>query len=331
MKNVFCIFLAFLSLFFALAGFAMAFEQNFLFALISHFLAAITGGKAGEMTDKRRIGKQYFTWIMAFLLPLLGGITAFFLMAIMKNNTRNGTLIDDYSGYLSNAASYEESVAVSDYEISKNHDLVSLADVLDGHFSDYERRIAIEYLMEMETQESLEILRKAAASPSMDSHFIAMMAIRNWEDKLYAILKKFEESTENQKYADAETILKVAKTYFDFVYYQFAINERKTEYLKKCEELLLTVLEKSGSKSAETKQALVLLGRVKMQENNYEMAIQYFNDFIAHNKSDAAGYLWRAECWHKLGNHKQVKNDCRLALETNNVPENMLEVLEAHI
>lgn len=311
----------------ALAGSGAVLAQEFTVALLAHFLAAITGGSAGSVADRRRLGTHFFPWIMAFTMPLFGGSAAYFLLETMKK-PRSGRLLEEYAAYLNDAASYRESVPV--LERSAPAELVSLEDVLSNPSSDAEQRIAIEYLAEMETQAAFEILRKAVSSAGREAYFFAMTAITQREDKMLAQLGELEDTIRQtgESRADVELLLKTAAAYIDFIYYRFAAGERRAEYLHRAEALLRRVLDSHATGVSEINEALILFGRVQLGLNNGESAATYFSQYIERNPGRNLGYLWRAEAWHTLGKYARLREDCRVAREIGGIPHNMLAVLD---
>lgn len=311
----------------AIAGLFAMVAQNLAGIIAAHLLAAITGGCAGAIADRRRLGAHFFPWVMAFTMPFFGGSAAYFLLETMKR-PRTGRLLEDYAAYLNDAASHRESVPVP--AGSSPTELVSLGDVLADPASDAEQRIAIEYLAEMETQAAFEILRKAASSADREAYFFAMTAMTQMEDKMLARLGELEDavSSSGEGRADAELLLKTATAYIDFIYYRFATGGRRSEYLHRAEKLLRNALDGPATGTREINEALVLLGRVKLALNDGESAAKCFSKHIERNPSRSLGYLWRAEAWHALGNYERLREDCRRARELGDIPPNMLAVLD---
>ncbi len=311
----------------ALAGLFAMVAHHLPGILVTHLLAAMTGGCAGAVADRRRLGAHFFPWIMAFTMPFFGGSEAYFLLETMKK-PRTGRLLEDYAAYLNDAASYRESVPVS--ERSLPTEPVFLSDVLLHPVSDAEQRIAIEYLAEMETQAAFEILRKAISSAGREAYFFAMTAMTQMEDKMLAQLGELEDAVSNsgEDRADEELLLKTAAAYIDFIYYQFATGERRAEYLHRAETLLRNALDRPATETREINAALILLGRVKLALNDGESAAKCFSRHIERNPACSLGYLWRAEAWHLLGNYARLREDCRRARELGEIPPNMLAVLE---
>lgn len=310
----------------AIAGSISVLAQAFTFAFLAHFLAAITGGIAGDIADRRRLGKHFFPWIMAFALPLFGGSAAYFLLETMKK-PRSGRLLEEYAAYLNDAASYRESVPVA--VRSAPTELLSLGDVLSNPASGVEQRIAVEYLTDMETQAALEILRKAAASADRETYFLAMTAMTQMEAKLLARLGELEDTIRQtgENNTKVELLLKTATAYIDFIYYQFAIGERRNEYLHRAESLLQRALKNPSTGSNEINEALILLGRIELELNKGDQAAAYFSKYIELNPTRNQGYLWRAEAWHSLGKYARLREDCEAASKIGGIPPNMLEVL----
>lgn len=311
----------------AIAGSIAVLVENVAIIILAHLLAAVTGGSAGTIADRRRLGVHFFPWCLAFTMPLFGGIAAYFLLETMKR-PRTGKLLEEYAVYLNDAASYKESLPLQEHTALK--DPVSLVDILSNPASAAEQRIAIEYLADMETQSAFEILHKAALSANRETCFLAMTAMTQQEDKMRFKLGRLEESIRQagENSADARLLLKTAAAYIDFIYYQLATGERRSEYLCHAETLLLRVLENHTTGASEINETLILLGRVKLGQNDGKSAAQYFGRYIERNPGQSLGYLWRAEAWYKLGNYACLREDCRVARKMGDIPPNMLAVLD---
>lgn len=318
-----------LSLLAAIVGFIAVLEQDVFRIFTAHGLAAITGGYAGALADKRRLGKQSFPWVMALTVPLVGGVAAWFLLETMKK-PKTGTLLEEYAVYLNDAASYRDSVPVLERQMPETAELVSLADVLTSPSSEAEQRIAVEHLADMETQAAIEILRKVMASSNKEGYFFAMTALTQMEDKMLTNLQELEDAIKviGEDRVDVEVLLKTVVAYIDFIYYKFAVGERRTEYLQRVETLLRRVLANAASTATELNDALILLGRVKLQMNDGEAAAKCFNRYIERNPERTLGYLWRAEAWYLLGKYERVRDDCRKVKQMGTVPPNMLEIMD---
>lgn len=316
-----------LSLCAALAGSFAIMTQHLPGIIAAHLLAAITGGCAGAVADRRRLGAHFFPWVMALTVPFFGGSAAYFLLETMKK-PRSGRLLEEYAAYLNDAASYRESVPVA--ARSTPAEPVSLSDVLSNPVSDAEQRIAIEYLAEMETQTAFEILRKAVSSAGREAYFFAMTAMTQMEDKMLAQLGELEDAIrhDGEGRAAEELLLKTATTYIDFIYYRFATGERRAEYLHRAETLLRNALDRPATDPRKRDEALILLGRVKLALNDGESAANCFSRHIERNPSRSLGYLWRAEAWHALGDHARLREDLGSARKRGEIPPNMLSVLD---
>lgn len=318
-----------LSLSAASVGFIAVLTQHFFWVIPAHCMAAITGAYAGSIADKRRLGKQSFPWVMALTVPLLGGIAAYFLLETMKK-PKTGTLLEEYAVYLNDAASYRDSVPVLERKMPKTAELVSLADVLTNPSSEAEQRIAVEHLVDMETQAAIEILRKVITSSNKEGYFFAMTAMTQMEDKMLTSLHELEYSITlvGEEHVALEVLLKTAVTYIDFIYYQFAVGERRTECLQRVKTLLRRVLDSPAITTSERNEALILLGRVKLQMNDGAAATKCFSRYIAHNPDHPLGYLWRAEAWYILGKYERLREDCRKVQQMESVPSNMRGIMD---
>lgn len=309
----------------ALAGTWAIVAQDYVYVILEHFIAAFSGGLAGAIADRRRLGSHFFPWVISFTLPLFGGSAAYFLLETMKR-PRTGRLQEEYTTYLNDAALYRDSVPI--HFRAAPMELISLTDVLSNPASDAEQRIAIEYLADMETKASYEILRKAAHAKE-ETYFFAMTAITQMEDKMLVQLGELENKihSSGENNADIELLLKTAKIYINFIYFQFVFGETRLDYLHRAETLLQNILNNSESEENEINQALILSGRVKLALNDNKGAIKFFSQYLVKNPKHHTGYLWRAEAWYHLGQYDRLRKDLKAAKEIGNIPLNMHNVV----
>lgn len=301
--------------------------HEFAFVALTHLIAALAGGAAGALADRRRLGGDLFPWAMALTIPLFGGIAAYMLLHGMKK-PRSGRLIEEYSLYLDEAAPFKDSVPALEAPVPT--ELVSLGDVLSRPDSGREQRIAIEYLSEIETPAALEILRKAASTAGGEAYFFSMTTLTQMEDRMLAQLDELESmlSQADETNTDGELLLKTASAYLDFVYYHFVAGERRSEYLLRAETLLNQAINNDLLDANEMGRALILAGRVQLALRNAKTALRYFNLFIKRNPTLWSGYLWRAEARYKLGEYQLLREDCAKAEKIGNIPQNMQPVLD---
>lgn len=319
--------LATLSLCSAVLGAYAILGENCAQVALAHLLAALTGGAAGTIADRRRLGRHFFPWILSFAIPLFGGVGVYFLLQNMKKPW-SGKLMEEYTAYLDDAASFRESVPITDQTAPTAP--VPLGDVLSVTDSEAEQRIAIEYLSEMETPAAVEVLRKAASTAGSEAYFFSMTALTQMEDKMLARLDELEDAIKRsgETEADGDLLIQTAAAYLDFIYYHFVTGETRTEYLQRAQALLDHVLERNATGSSELDESLLLSGRVQLGMGNARMAIKYFNRYIARNPQQWNGYLWRAEAWYRSGDYGRVREDCAKADKISGITQNMRYVTD---
>lgn len=325
-------FLGFSSLACALAGCAAALAENLPLLVLFHCLAAASGAQAGALADKRRIGRQFFPWIMALTVPLFGGIGAFFLLETMKRSSSHA-ILEGYTAYLqdiNDAATYRESVPVRAQAMTETSEMVSLADVLANPASEAEQRIAIEHLADMESKSAFEILRRVVATPGTAGYFFAMTAMTQMEDKMLTRLQELEDAlrTDGVREANVEMLLKAAQAYIDFIYFQFAVGERRQEYLERAWTLLSLVLDDPEASASELGTALLLMGRVNLWQHDAASALRSFSQYIERRPDLPQGYLWRAEAWYLQGDFARVRQDCLTASQLKGLSQKMQELID---
>ena len=284
-------------------------------ALFCHVLAAASGGVAAVHSDSRRLGRHLFHAVLAAGMPFFGGCTAFFLSEAVKRK-RTGSLADEFAVYLNDAASFRESVPVTDADIPVTENLAPLYDILIGNSSESEQRIAVENLVSMETPAAMEILRRVAEANTGEGRFFALTALGQLEEKLLGKLQREEEFIASGRDGGVTPLLETAGTYIDFVYYRIATDLRKGDYLERAAALLETALNKEGCPDS----ALLQLGKVKLLSYDGLAAIDCFNAWLERHPDEPAGLVWRAEAWYVLGNYVQVRADCRAAARSGDVP-----------
>ena len=289
-----------------------------LFGGLCHLISAGLGGYAATLSDSRRLGKRWFQPAVAFCIPFLGGFTAFILSESVKRK-KTGRLSEEFAVYLNDAASFRESVPVTDASTPDVESLVPLGDILVNPVSEAEQRIAVENLASMETQDAMEILRRVIDSNSGEGRFFAMTAIGQMEDKLLAKLQSLEARLSSDRDAECGLMLEAAHAYIDFSYYELAQDARRREYLERAGELL----EMAVRDDACSAEAWLVLGRVRLMQYDAVRALDGFNAYLKKRPDSQAGLLWRAEAWYAQGDYDRVRDDCRQACRMGGIPGNV--------
>lgn len=289
-------------------------------AAACHVLSGFFGFHSAKIADSRRVGGHWFQLAVSFGIPFFGGIVAFYLSETLKNK-KTGHLADEFAVYLSDAATFRESVPISDLEAPPAEDVVSLADILAHPVSESEQRIAVENLASMETPMAMEILRKVIESDDGEGRFFAMTALGQVEDKMLTKLQALEEDLDSGRDESPAALMGAARTYLDFSYYQLAQDERRSEYLGKAKKLL----ERALADPDADPEGLILLGRIELLNYNTKDALARFNAYLAKNPASRPGLLWRAEAWFMLGEYARVREDCQKALDLDQTQDNIRE------
>ena len=287
-------------------------------AALCHTVSGGLGCYAATLSDSRRLGGHWFQAALSFCVPFLGGAAAFFLSEAVKRK-KSGTLADEFAVYLNDAASFRESVPVTDGNAPSPDDMVSLADILANPISEAEQRIAVENLASMETPAAMEILRKVIDSDAGEGRFFAMTALGQMEDKLLVKLERLEDDLDSGRDVGVGALIETARTYMDFSYYQLAQDARRAKYLARAGELL----EKALADEDCAADAWILLGRVRLLEYDCAKALRCFSTYIRDNPERQGGYLWRAEAWLLMGEYGRVREDCADAVRLGPIPGNI--------
>ncbi|MDR3211901.1 MAG: tetratricopeptide repeat protein [Planctomycetota bacterium] len=320
MKNF---YFAILALIGSIASVYLMFDHQLLMALGVHSLAALLGGIAGINSDNRRSGRHWYPPSLAFCLPIIGPFFAYLLSESVKWK-RTGSLSEEFALYLNDAASIKESVKQSDIEAPPTEELVSMADIISNPLNDVEQRVAVENLSSMETPSAMAVLRKVIDSGTGgEGRFFAMTAMARLEERIFSSIQRLEESIAVGRQSGPDVCLETAKNYLDFSYYQLAKDARRDEYLEKAREWLGRCMQEN----AFDPEAWIMLGRIELQQNNPQKALDCFNTFLRLIPRSRKGLLWRAEAWYMLGNYDQVRRDCLSVLELGCLVDNFHETI----
>lgn len=299
-------------------GAASLLRGGFALALLCHAAAAVLGRHAALISDSRRLGMHSFQTAFSLCVPFFGGCAAFFLSEAVKRK-KTGALADDFAVYLNDAASFRESVPVTDAEAPSPDELVPLADILANPVSEAEQRIAVENLAGMETPAAMEILRGVIDADSGEGRFFAMTALGQMEEKLLFRLQRLEEDIASGRFSGTDILRDAARTYLDFSYYQLAQEARRADYLERAGELLEQALEDPECDD----DAWILLGRVRLLRADAREAMKCFDAYVGRNPEEQLGYLWRAEAWFELREFGLLRTDCRRAMDLGPLPGNI--------
>ncbi len=314
--------LAAFSLLVGILAFALLLTGVVWLALLLHLLSASAGGYAAALSDSRRSGEHWFPAAVAFCLPFAGPFSAFLLSESVKRK-KTGRLSEEFAIYLSDAATFRESVPVADAEAPPAAEVVPMADILANPVSEAEQRVAVENLSSMETPVAIGALRKVIDSGVGEGRFFAMTALSRLEERLFAKLQTLEEAIEAGRQGGSDAFLEKAKAYLDFSYYQLAQDARRDEYLAKAREALGTAME-GGVFDPE---AWIILGRIELLQRNGKAALDCFNAYLALAPESVKGLLWRAEAWFMLGEFDSVRDDCLGVLEFGGPPDSFRETV----
>lgn len=299
----------------SLLGLALLLNGQVWLALVLHIVAAAVGGYAAILSDSRRSGEHWFQAAIAFCLPVAGPFAAFLLSEAVKRK-KTGRLSEEFAVYLNDAATFRESVPVTDSEVPSADEMVPLSDILANPVSEAEQRVAVENLSNMETPMAMAALRKVIDSGAGEGRFFAMTALGQLEERLFSKLQALEESIESGRTSDPDVFLEAARTYLDFSYFQLAQDARREEFLAKAKDMAEKAMRQGGFDP----ETWILVGRIELLQGNTAEAKRCFDSYLEAFPESPKGLLWRAEAWFALGEYDQVRNDCLQVLEFGGAP-----------
>ncbi|MDR2391029.1 MAG: hypothetical protein LBE84_05055 [Planctomycetota bacterium] len=284
-----------------------------------HFLAAGFGWRAALITDRRRLGDHWFAFFLPFCVPFFGGGVTYILCVSVKFG-KAGDLAEEFAAYLSDAATFRESVPIRTDEVLNPENLVSLSDILAAPITEAEQRVAVEHLAGMESPAAIEILQRVIESDSGDARFFAMTAIGQIEERLLNRIQRMEEDMRSGREFGAKIRVDAARAYIDFSYYQLAQESMRNDYLERAEKLL----EKALGENDCGPETLILLGRVGLLRYDLEKALARFNSCLETDPENVGVLLWRAEAFYGLGEYEKTRKDCLAAEAIGHVPDSIL-------
>lgn len=279
-----------------------------------HVVAAYFGWAAACYCDTRRSGKRSFLFLCAFTIPFVGGIASYWLARSVRDGVQ-GCMAEQFAVYIQDAATYKESIPVSQAKPDKPDDLIPMADLLFLSASDTEQRIAVENLSGMDSAEAIQTLETLVDHQQGEGRFFAMTALSRLQDHLFSRLRQQEKEHQSGHSDDPESYLKLARAHLDFAYYKQAKDSRLEQCLSRAD-----VMASEAFRSGRNPDALIIRGRVELLRGNAGKAVEYFTQYLSMVPADVRAWLWRAEAWFKDKRYQMVLSDCQKAASLGGIP-----------
>ncbi len=301
------------------AGFNALYHEDYLLALVLHFLGSVVGL---FIIKYRMYNVRGLTLPLTFnfCVPILGPLGVAVLAMATRSSGRRG-IVEEYAQHI-DPEEYRELFSHESREFKPDpQNLYSLSDILKSDLPIIQKRVAIEGLAQMESPQTAAILREALQMGSVEVRFFAASVLGKMEKRLERRLQELK--NEDRGTREERIISELAQTYFDFVFFGIVEGTRRDEYLYAALGYALDALsfEKDNT-------MLALVGRILLQMEQYESAIKIFNLYIQEYPDDTGGWLWRAESYLHNNNYVITRENALKALELGQVPKAMEEAVE---
>ncbi len=141
----------------------------------------------------------------------------------------------------------------------------------------------LSYIREKISKEGIEPFYSALSSRSDESRLLAFTTINNMEKDLNEKIEEIKKSDFENKEE------KLAFLYWEFVYFKLATGDLKDFYLKRAKEFAKEALKKDFK----NENIFILLGKIYLEERDYENAKEAFNKaiFLGASKRSTLPYL----------------------------------------
>lgn len=295
-------------------SFSLLFLGEDLYAVLLHFLSSAVAFGVIRIYY-RDLKYAFLNILIAFAVPVIGGLTAVVFTFFSVNRGRKG-IAEEYALHI-DPEEYRELFTRDVKDFNPNpQELYSLSDILHGDLPLEQKRKAIEALAQMESPQAIAILREALSMSSVEVRFFASSVIGKLEKRLEQRISELETKDRELGGGQVSVIMELAQSYFDFVFFSLVEGARREEYLALALGYALDAytLEENDS-------VLSLIGRIFLVNDDIDEAIMVFNKFVQLNPDDMRGRLWRLEAYLKRHDYILAGEDARAALEMGRVPQ----------
>ncbi len=296
-------------------------QQEYPVALALHLLSAFCSILAA--------GAPYFRNAYALLtalgVPCIGGV----LVALHNHDCHIASrrnIARDYGDYI------DASQRLGDYlqpepEMKFRPDpdaLESMADILRSSAPARDKRLAIEALAQMESPQSVQVLRSVLTASSIEVRFYAASVLANLEQRLSERLARLEQDIATGRRAGPDAVMSLAQSYFDYAYYGLAEGSRAVDFLNRALQRLDEIRD-TGIRA----RVLLLEGRILLRLGRCREAEICFSRYLKISSAKQPGFLWRAEARMFRGDYRGVEADCRAARDAGEIPQRLAEAVDA--
>jgi len=172
----------------------------------------------------------------------------------------------------------------------------ALLTFIDNHnFSSDMRLKAFLIVSELKNPQNIELLKKGLMDKNDEIRLLSFSVLNNLENNLNEKLHYFQSLLEKEN--NIEYHKKIAKLYWEFIYFRLVDNDFKEFFLEQIFLNLQKVLEVK-----EDKEALFLLGKVHMLHKEYDKAFEVFSKI---DSKEAIPFL--IELYFYKKDYKKVK------------------------
>lgn len=303
----------------AASGFSVAalLHGDVPLAAMAHLTGVLLGARGSTALRGRSGRSGRFEYYVGLALPCVGG-SAVWLHAAAESEAGSGEVAREFSEYIDPVARLGEA-RLPDVKRNPGPDpdsLEPLVSVLESDASADEKRRAVARLARLETPQAVQALRGALQDECREVRFLAANAISSLEQRLGERLSTPRAESGEPGRMTPQDALEVARAYFDYAYYGLADDLDRPAYLRRAEEQAAEAWEGSHDPDA-----LLLRGRILLEMDRSEAAVEMFERYVTCEPDDPRGYLWEAEAHFTHGDYRAVRRNCLRARQCGGVPE----------
>ncbi|MFP4520777.1 MAG: hypothetical protein ACLFQK_01395 [Fibrobacterota bacterium] len=164
-----------------------------------------------------------------------------------------------------------------------------------------EKLKAISYLTGIKDRASVGIIKKAVKDISFEVKYAAVSAIKKIETPMIEDLKNIESELE-QKPDDPRLHKQAADLYYDYSYLRIPTGASLRNALNKALDHYKKAVEFGSSRD----EVQLLIGKIFLELDNPEEALNYFREYRLKVPEDFNGYLFEAEALFRMRRYRQL-------------------------
>jgi len=288
-------------------------------ALIAHAVSALILTRWWPWQELGKPGD--FDLTLCWGMPCAGPFWAI-MFRLLPQLGKKENIAEDFLHYINAGERAADLPAAPPSRMSpRPEQMDSLADVLRSDASNDEKRLAIAALAQLETPQTIEILRDTVLWAPTEVRFYAASVLGQLEERLSMRLDALVEAAKTDN--DPQLSAGLAQAYFDYAYYRLVTGDRRLDCLEEASRHV-QIAAANGLTDA-----WLLAGRIALESNDLDKAERCFASHLDTRPDDVRGDLWMAEIAYLRGQFGPLRRSLTAAQEKGKIPHRMEEAVLA--